>query len=253
MSGRGDLAETAVVVGGGSDLAVALLHRLAGRRLRRVLLAGRDVGDLESAAEGLRLLGLEEAQHLVLDVRDPAAVDALPAEAERRLGRVDLVVVAAGVLGTADLEVLDAAGVAGLVAANFSGPAAAALCFAKALARQGGGFIVVYSSVAGVRVRKANFVYGSAKAGLDGFLQGLSDKLAGSGVEVTIVRPGFVQTKMTAGLPAQPLAVDADKVAQALVSGLERHARVIWVPRLLGPLSLVIRAIPRPVWRRVRR
>ena len=121
--------------------------------------------------------------------------------------------------------------------------------FAKLLTHQGYGQIVVYSSVAGVRVRRSNFVYGSSKAGLDAFSQGLSDALSDSGVRVMIVRPGFVHTKMTQGLTAQPFALSAEEVASAVHAGLARQASVVWAPRFLRYFFQIALHLPRPLWR----
>jgi decaprenylphospho-beta-D-erythro-pentofuranosid-2-ulose 2-reductase len=103
----------------------------------------------------------------------------------------------------------------------------------------------------GLRVRRSNFVYGSTKAGLDGFALGLGDALHGSGARVMVVRPGFVRTPMTAHLPAAPFAVDADEVAAAVVDGLARDAGIVYVPALLRPIFAVLRLLPRGVWRRL--
>src|SRR4029450_11965014 len=97
------------------------------------------------------------------------------------------------------------------------------------LRAQGHGTIVVLSSVAGERARRSNFVYGSTKAGLDAFFQGLGDSLVGTGASVMIVRPGFVHTKMTEGLDPAPLATTPEAVAEAIVRGLERGAQRGWV------------------------
>ena len=113
---------------------------------------------------------------------------------------------------------------------NLAGPAAAMAALAQVMRHQGSGRIVVLSSVAGVRVRQANLVYGASKAGLDGFALALGASLQGTGVKVTVVRPGFVRTKMTRDLDPAPFAVDADAVAAAIVRGLETGADVIWVP-----------------------
>jgi decaprenylphospho-beta-D-erythro-pentofuranosid-2-ulose 2-reductase len=119
------------------------------------------------------------------------------------------------------------------------------------LTRQGHGRIVVLSSVAGFRVRRANFVYGSAKAGLDAFLQGLSESLRGTGVSAHIVRPGFVRTKMTAGRSAAPFAVDASRVASDIADGLARDQTIIWSPGLLRWVFSVFRLLPQGLWRRL--
>jgi decaprenylphospho-beta-D-erythro-pentofuranosid-2-ulose 2-reductase len=151
----------------------------------------------------------------------------------------------------ADLTTLDARRVASLTTTNFTGPAAAMTAFARVLRAQGHGQIVVLSSVAGYRVRAANFVYGAAKAGLDGFATGLGDALCGSGVSVMVVRPGFVRTKMTAGRKATPFAIDAPEVAHAVVRGLEKGAEVVWVPPVLRYVFGFLRVVPRSLWRRM--
>jgi len=105
--------------------------------------------------------------------------------------------------------------------------------------------------VAGERVRRSNFVYGSSKAGIDGYYQGLATALADSGVQVTIVRPGFVHTKMTAGHKAAPLSTTPEKVADATVKGIARGSDVVWVPGLLRFVMMVLRHVPTPVFRRL--
>ncbi|MDA8033467.1 MAG: SDR family NAD(P)-dependent oxidoreductase, partial [Actinomycetota bacterium] len=114
-----------------------------------------------------------------------------------------------------------------------------------------GGRLVVLSSAAGYRVRKANFVYGAAKAGLDGLAQGLRDALEGTGVGVTIVRPGFVRSRMTSGMAPAPMASDPEDVAAAVVAGIERRAEVVWVPSTLGPVLFALRLLPSSLWRRL--
>src|SRR5579863_8428965 len=193
------MPQTAVVIGGSSDIARETMRILSGRRLRRVILAGRNAKSLDALAEELGVLGVT-AETASFDVIDVVGHDGFAADAAARLGELALVLVTAGDLGIAAIDELDASSVASIIATNFTGPAAATLALAKVMRAQGWGRIVVLSSVAGVRVRKANFVYGSSKAGLDGFALGLADVLEGSGVKVTVVRPGFVHSKMTRGM-----------------------------------------------------
>ena len=182
---------------------------------------------------------------------ETSALEDFADSAAQRLGGIDLVLIAAGELDMADLATLDAPRVASLTSTNFTGPAAAMTAFARVLRSQGHGRIVVLSSVAGYRVRAANFVYGAAKAGLDGFALGLGDALAGSGVSVMVVRPGFVRTKMTVGRKATPLAIDASEVADAVVRGLEKGAEVVWAPPVLRYVFGILRLVPRSLWRRM--
>jgi short-subunit dehydrogenase len=124
---------------------------------------------------------------------------------------------------------------------------------ATRMRRQGHGALVVFSSVAGIRVRRANYVYGSAKAGLDGFAGGLADALAGSGVRLLLVRPGFVIGRMTAGMHPAPLSSTPEQVAAATVAALRRGRGEVWVPPLLRPMFAVMRVLPRALWRRLPR
>jgi decaprenylphospho-beta-D-erythro-pentofuranosid-2-ulose 2-reductase len=119
--------------------------------------------------------------------------------------------------------------------------------------RQRFGTIVVLSSVAAVRPRKANFVYGAAKAGLDAFARGLADSLHGSGVRVVLVRPGFVTGRMTAGMPPAPLATTPAKVGAATAAALRHGKSAVWIPATLAGLSVALRLVPRRAWRRVSR
>lgn len=113
--------------------------------------------------------------------------------------------------------------------------------------------MVVFSSVAGVRVRRANYVYGSAKAGLDGFAGGLADALHGSGVGLLIVRPGFVIGRMTDGMKPAPLASTPAQVAAATARALARGRRTVAVPRRLRMMFVVMRLVPQTLWRRMPR
>ena len=105
------------------------------------------------------------------------------------------------------------------------------------------------SSVAGERVRQSNFVYGSSKAGLDGFAQGLGDSLGGSGVNVMVVRPGFVHSSMTEGRDAPPLSTTPEAVAEAVADGLASGKHTVWVPGTFRYVMAALRHLPRPLWR----
>lgn len=241
------------MIGGSSELAEAVLARLANRGLTAVALCGRDLQAMHAVAARLEPLGISQAEVIACDVQHISVLADVAAEAVTRLGSIDLLLVAAGALAPPTLDELGPEVVAEVVGANFTGPAAAIVAFLPALRRQAGARLVVLSSVAGVRVRRANFAYGSSKAGLDAFARGLADALAGSGVEVLIVRPGFVRTKLTAGRPAQPLAVVPQQVGAAVVAALERHASVVYVPAVLRPVFGLARLVPRRAWRRLDR
>lgn len=251
MNDATGMPQSVLVVGGSSDIARQILERLSGRRLKRVLLAGRDETAMEAVCKGLSADGLESAETLRLDLEDAGSLQPFVRRAAELMGEIDLVLFAAGELGTAELDELDSAVVTRMLASNFSGQAALAVELAAIMRRQGSGRLVFLSSVAGVRVRRSNFVYGSAKAGLDGFAVGLSEALRGSGVSVMIVRPGFVRTKMTKDRPAAPFAVGPEAVAGAVVAGLERGRGVVWVPSQLQWVFGLFRLLPQSLWRRL--
>ncbi len=245
------MPQRVVVIGAGSEIARAILRLLAARRLDSVLLVGRSLESLEGAVKDLHSLHVPKFEVAMLDVTGTEGLEAFADLALERLGSIDMVLVAAGVLGTSEPADLDAREVASLATANFAGPAAVMAAFARVLRAQGHGRIVVLSSVAGYRVRAANLVYGAAKAALDGFALGLGDALVGTGVKVVVVRPGFVRTKMTTGRAVPPFAIDATDVADAVLRGLERDAEVIWVPSVLRFIFAVLRVVPRRLWRRM--
>jgi decaprenylphospho-beta-D-erythro-pentofuranosid-2-ulose 2-reductase len=161
------------------------------------------------------------------------------------------VYVPAGILGSQAAFDSDPAFAAKGVEINFAGLVSSCLAVASRMRAQGHGTIVVMSSVAGVRARKDNFVYGSTKAGLDAFAQGLGDSLVGTGVRVMVVRPGFVHTKMTEGMDAAPFSTTAEQVADVIVSGLASGREVVYAPPVLRYPFAVLRNLPRAIWRKV--
>jgi decaprenylphospho-beta-D-erythro-pentofuranosid-2-ulose 2-reductase len=161
------------------------------------------------------------------------------------------VLVAFGVLGDQARAEHDPAAALEIVQTNFTGAVSVSVPLVSRLKQQGHGTLVLLSSVAGERVRRSNFVYGASKAGIDGFYQGLAASLATSGVHVMIVRPGFVHTKMTAGLKAAPLSVTPDDVATAIVRGIVRNRDVVWVPPAMRYVMAVLRHVPGAVFRRL--
>jgi decaprenylphospho-beta-D-erythro-pentofuranosid-2-ulose 2-reductase len=242
--------QSVLVLGGSSDIARATLRRLIRQRTRSVVLAGRSASQLEGVADELRSLGAGHVDCVAFDAADTASHPAFVDDAFTRLGEIDLVLVAFGVLGN-QMTGGDAPTATEIAQVNYLGAVSVLGPITERLRAQGHGVIVALSSVAGERVRPSNFIYGSSKAGLDAFLQGLSDRLAGSGVHVLIVRPGFVYTKMTDGMAAAPFAVGPDAVAEAILDGIATRRTIIWVPSVLRYAMSVLRHLPRPVFRRI--
>ncbi|MET0146147.1 MAG: decaprenylphospho-beta-D-erythro-pentofuranosid-2-ulose 2-reductase [Ilumatobacteraceae bacterium] len=241
-------AQTIVVLGGTSEIGRAIADRLVTPSTRTVVLAGRRPTEM-------RVEELEEPGVVVVatpfDATDVAGHDAFVRRLVVDHGDLDVVVVAFGELADqAELD-HDVERAAALIAVNYTGAVTVSLAVAAQFRRQGHGKLVVLSSVAGERVRKGNFVYGSSKAGLDGFAQGLGDSLAGTGASVLVVRPGFVHSRMTEGMKAAPFATTPSKVAAATVKALRRGSRTVWVPGTLRPVFSVFRHLPGAVWRRL--
>ena len=248
--GRG---QRLLVLGGASDLGAAIAERLVGGGCRTVVLAGRRPSAMAPVEQRLRDAGATDVHVVTWDAGAVAdherSIDAAFACLDG--ADLDIVVLAAGVLGTqADFE-RDPASVVAAVTTNFGGAASTLLHVAARLRAQGHGSIVVLSSVAGERVRAANYVYGATKAGLDAFAQGLGDSLEGTGVQVLVVRPGFVRTQMTEGMDPAPFATTPEAVADAVVDGLAAGREVVWAPGLLRFVFAGFRHLPRPVWRKV--
>ncbi|WP_326652088.1 MULTISPECIES: decaprenylphospho-beta-D-erythro-pentofuranosid-2-ulose 2-reductase [unclassified Streptomyces] len=241
--------QSLLVLGGTSDIGLATARRLIARRARTVWLAGRPSPALETAAAELRTLGAD-VHTVAFDALDPAAHESALGKVFAE-GDIDMVLLAFGVLGDQANDESEPLAAVRVAQTNFTGAVSASLVCAGALQSQGHGSIVVLSSVAGERARRANFIYGSSKAGLDAFTQGLGDALHGTGVHVMVVRPGFVRTKMTAGLAEAPLATTPDAVAAAIEQGLRRRSDTVWVPGALRLVMSALRHVPRPVFRRL--
>jgi decaprenylphospho-beta-D-erythro-pentofuranosid-2-ulose 2-reductase len=245
-------ARRVLVLGGTSEIARAIVLELASRGgATNVVLAGRDHDGLQLTAQLIRDRGSEQVETLALEARDPASHGPLLAQAFELLGGVDLVVLAVGVLGERGGIPADVDGAVEVLDVNVVGAGSLLLHSARALREQGHGSVVVLSSVAAERARASNAVYCASKAGLDALALGLGDALAQSRVRVLLVRPGFVTTRMTRGLPVPPLSTDPQSVARATVGGLERGAAIVWVPAALRWVMGALRLLPRPLFRRL--
>ncbi|BAU85584.1 oxidoreductase [Streptomyces laurentii] len=268
--------QSLLVLGGTSAIGLATARRLIARRARTVWLAGRPSPALAEAADSLRALGAD-VRVVPFDALDPES------HAER-LGKVftegdiDLVLLAFGVPGDQARDESDPLAAVRVAQTNYTGAVSAGLVCAQALQAQGHGSLVVLSSVAGERARRADFVYGSSKAGLDAFTQGLGDALYGTGVHVMVVRPGSVRARASARASARAkasgaegpvsegpvsegsasegpveaaLATTPEAVATAIELGLRRRSETVWVPGALRVVMTAVRHMPRPLFRRL--
>lgn len=243
--------ETVLLLGGRSEIGLEIAQRLAPGR--RIVLAARRSDQLGDQAEQLRGHGAVSVASVEFDADAlDTHGDLLEAVATEH-SPIAVAVLAFGILGDQARAEKDAAHAVSVVHTDYVAQVSVLTHLAEIMRRQATGTIVVFSSIAGVRVRRANYVYGSAKAGLEGFASGLGDALHGSGVELMLVRPGFVIGRMTEGMSPAPLSSTPAQVADAVVRGLRSRSARVWVPRILQPVSIAMRLLPQSVWRRMPR
>ena len=258
-----------VIFGGRSEIGLELAARLAPGAT--VLLAARRAGQLDDETAAVRAAGAADVHVCEFDADDLASHAPLVESIIAGHGPIGTAVLAFGILGDQGLAEKDPAHAAAIVHTDFVAQVSLLTVLANAMRAAGPGIpgssfpgsgapgppgsgsIVVFSSVAGVRVRRANYVYGSAKAGLDGFSSGLADALHGTGVHLLVVRPGFVIGRMTEGMTPAPLSSTPDQVAAATVRALAKRRRTMWVPWALRPMFIGLRLLPQFVWRRMPR
>ena len=217
------------------------------------MLAARKADHLDDQVATLREAGAAAVHTTEFDADDLASHGPLVASIIAEHGPINTAVLAFGILGDQARAEIDAAHAVAIVHTDYLAQVSLLTHLADAMRAAGRGSLVVFSSVAGVRVRRANYVYGSAKAGLDAFARGLADLLHGTGVRVLLVRPGFVAGRMTAGMPPAPLATTPEAVGRATAAALRRGQATVWVPSALAGLAFALRLVPRPVWRRISR
>lgn len=248
-----DTADTGVVVifGGRSEIGLEVAKRLAPGAT--VLLVARRCGDLDGEVAAVRAAGAA-----AVAVRE---FDADALESHRPLvdgiiddfGPIGTAVLAFGILGDQDRAEKDPAHAAAVLHTDFVAQASLLTVLASTMRATGSGRLVAFSSIAGARVRRANYVYGSAKAGLEGFCNGLADALHGSGVRLLVVKPGFVIGRMTEGMQPAPMSSTPAQVADAAAQALRKGRSAVWVPAPMALLAFAFRMMPRFVWRRLPR
>jgi short-subunit dehydrogenase len=238
-------------VGATRGMGRALARRLA-ERGDALFLLGRDAEEMARSARDLEARGTRApVGHAALDLGRPAGfAEALDA-ADRALGGWDTLVVTAGAFGRQEDLAADPPRLAALLEVNFTGTVLLCQQAATRLVARGGGLICAFSSVAGDRARRSNYLYGASKAGLSVFLDGLDLAYRARGVRVLCVKPGFVKTAMTAGLPVPPFAGEPEQVASAVVRAMDGGRHRVYAPGAWRWIMLAIRALPRAVLRRV--
>ncbi|RAV33589.1 SDR family NAD(P)-dependent oxidoreductase [Corynebacterium heidelbergense] len=217
-----------------------------------MVLAGRRVEALQTTAAELRSAGADDVEVVFFEATDTAAQRDLIAQIQTG-GPIDIALAMFGVLGDQAAAERDGEEVYRVLHTDFTAQAVLLTELARAMEPRDRGTIVAFSSIAGARVRRPNYVYGSAKAGLDGFCQGMQDALAPTGLRLLVVRPGFVIGRMTEGMSPAPMSSTPETVARATVAAISSDATDVWIPRKLGVLARILPLVPRWLWRRAPR
>lgn len=240
-----------VIFGGRSEIGVEVAERLASGAT--VVLAARRSDQLDEQVSAVRNAGATAVHTVEFDADDLASHGPLIQRLVAEHGPIGTAVLAFGILGDQSRAEADADHAVAVVQTDYVAQVSLLTHLSAAMRAADRGALVVFSSIAGVRGRRANYVYGSAKAGLDAFADGLADALYGSGVRLLIVRPGFVIGRMTQGMNPAPLSSTPAQVADATVRALRKGRRSVWVPAPLAVLAFAFRMTPQPVWRRMPR
>jgi decaprenylphospho-beta-D-erythro-pentofuranosid-2-ulose 2-reductase len=228
------------------------LARLMAERKDRLFLLGRDPADLERSARDLEERGAPApcGTHL-LDLAEPDGFGGALEAARKALGGIDCVVVTAGVFGTQEALEASRKAARAVTTVDFANTVLFCEEARTLLLEGGGGTLCVFSSVAGDRGRSSGVIYGAAKAGLSAYLEGLDHRFRRKGLKTICVKPGFVRTSMTAGLPVPHFAGTPEGVARVVLKGIDRGRPVIYAPPIFRLVMAVIEALPRAILRRV--
>ncbi|TKG73470.1 decaprenylphospho-beta-D-erythro-pentofuranosid-2-ulose 2-reductase [Prauserella endophytica] len=241
--------QSLLLLGGTSDIALAIAEQYLAKRPLRIVLAARPSARLDAAAKRLEAKGADVST-VDFDAKDTASHPAMLDKAFEG-GDIDVTVVAFGLLGDAEEVWQDHAKAVELATVNYTAAVSVGVALADKLKKQAHGKVIALSSVAGERVRRSNFLYGSTKAGFDGFFLGLGEALKPSGVTVTVVRPGQVRTKMTEGMGKAPLEQTAEQVAEIAVNASQAGKDLVWAPGTFRWVMSALRHVPRPIFRKL--
>jgi decaprenylphospho-beta-D-erythro-pentofuranosid-2-ulose 2-reductase len=243
--------QSILLLGGTSEIGLAICARyLRDSPARIVLAALPDDPGREDAVAQVKAAGAKSVEVIDFDAVDtashPAVIDAAWAG-----GDIDVAIVAFGLLGDAEELWQDQRKAVQIAEINYTAAVSVGVLIGEKMRTQGYGQIITMSSAAGERVRRSNFVYGSTKAGLDGFYLGLGEALREFGVRVLVIRPGQVRTRMSAHVKEAPLTVDKEYVAELAVTASAAGKDLVWAPGAFRYVMMVLRHIPRPIFRKL--
>jgi decaprenylphospho-beta-D-erythro-pentofuranosid-2-ulose 2-reductase len=240
-----------LLLGGTSEIGLAICERYLQNAHARIVLAclpddpGRDDAVAQMKAAGAKSVELIDFDAVDADSH-PKVIDAAFAG-----GDIDVAIVAFGLLGDAEELWQNQHKAVQIAEINYTAAVSVGVLLGEKMRAQGFGQIIAMSSAAGERVRRSNFVYGSTKAGLDGFYLGLGEALKPSGVRVLVIRPGQVRTRMSAHIKEAPLTVDKEDVAELAVTAASKGKELVWAPGTFRYVMMVLRHIPRPIFRKL--
>ncbi|MFT3877118.1 MAG: decaprenylphospho-beta-D-erythro-pentofuranosid-2-ulose 2-reductase [Propioniciclava sp.] len=242
---------TILLLGGTSEIGLAIVGEYLSHAPARVIL-GVQPGDdrTEATVNALRHQGATGVEAYDFDATD---FDAHPAFIEQAWagGDVDVAIVAFGILGDNEEQWQNQAKAVAAAQINYTGAVSVGVLLGQRMKAQGFGQIIAMSSAAGLKVRRSNFVYGSTKAGLDGFYTNLGQALESSGVKVLVVRPGQVRTRMSAHVKEAPLTINPDELARLVVDAARKGKSIIWTPPAFELVMHVLQHIPAPIFKRL--
>lgn len=217
----------------------------------RLFLVARDSARLDAVARDLIARGAGPVSCRVMDLEDTELHASLLSEAAEFLGRIDVALIAHGVLGDQDLAQTSFHAAEAILRTNFLSTVSLVTWLANYFEAAKQGTLAVISSVAGDRGRKSNYVYGASKAGLNVFLEGVRNRIDRSGANVLTIKPGFVATPMTAHLPRGPLFASPKQVARGILRAIEQRKDVAYVPWFWAPIMLIVSSIPGRIFKKM--
>jgi short-subunit dehydrogenase len=240
-----------LILGANSAIAQHVARQLAAKGAS-LFLVGRNATQLEAVRQDVAARGAAKVESLALDLNDFTQHEALVDKAYAALGGLDGAVVAHGILGDQSECQKSFASAEKVITTNFTSAASLLTVLANRFEAQKSGTLVAISSVAGDRGRQSNYVYGASKAALNAFMQGLRNRLFRSGVKVVTVKPGFVDTPMTAHLKKTPMFAKPEDVARGILRAAQRGKGEVYLPARWGLIMLIIKSIPETVFKRLK-
>jgi decaprenylphospho-beta-D-erythro-pentofuranosid-2-ulose 2-reductase len=226
--------------------------RLAAARGDALFLVARSEAKLKTIIADLQIRGAHTIGYTLADLSDCSSAEEIISAALDFLGSIDVVLIAHGSLSLQEQCQQDYQAAERELRVNFLSVVALLTPLANIFERQGHGSIAVISSVAGDRGRQSNYVYGTAKAAVSAFLEGLRNRLHPAGVQVLTIKPGFVDTPMTAHLEKGALFASPAKVAQGIDRALRRRRNVVYLPWFWHPIMCILRHVPECIFKRLK-